>query len=686
MATAPMNHLSELLICPRSASRLRFHGGQFIAADGETVYPVNEGIVDLRCHRKDYYFNPVPRDAMAALTQQAKHVPWWRTIRGFLGHVRYNPDWLDNLVADGRYAWKLLLDLEPNAQVLDLGCGLGNLAKNLAPHVGRVFAMDLTIERLRFARERFARFNSNDDIVLLAGGDGKYLPFPDKSLDLVVVSGVLEWVADDGQYGKSRDAKLAKAIRMSLSIFGDRNPRAIQRRFLQEIRRVLKPTGQLFIAIENRLNLEYFYRRADHHSGLRFASLLPRFVANLYSIVAARRPYRTYTHSLSGYRRLLKSAGFPHAQFFGLSPGYSHLSEIRPLVTEEDFWAPPKPKGLRQRIINHKSFVPAFGIIATSSPVRRSLLGRMLSGIEAQLKPGEPVTVQRFRLTREDQGVLEVNAGQRQFLVHTPFNPAALASMKRQREAVARLREHSGLRHLVPDIPVQGSFQGIEYFVETRLPGRRLDEHLADVSREAYLEQVVALLETINPGSAPTASARLEGDLLRSEVTEPLERIAQALDSPEAVAPLAGLLHRRLLGAPLAGGVVHGDFNVSNILVAEGRVSGLLGWKFFRPVSLPILDFLSYLDSVQAHCFAEKSEVENIELLIKGAWPSQKEWNALQRRYSALRVDFGWHRELVYLSWVQRVSRQLDTYMLYDPTAIARRIVPVLDRFNAGHD
>jgi SAM-dependent methyltransferase len=683
MCMASMNESAGLLHCPRNGSKLRFQGSGFFSQDGDSVYPVEDGIIDLRCNRRDYYFNPVPRSAMTVLTEDARHLPWPQTIRRFMGHVNCNPDWLDNLVADGRYAWKLLLDLDPKAQVLDLGCGLGNLTKNLAPHVGRVFAMDLTIERLRFARERFAHFNSNDDIVLLAGGDGKYLPFPDKSLDLVVLSGVLEWLGDDEEYGESPDGKVTKAIKMALSIFGERNPRAIQQRFLQEIRRVLKPTGQLFIAIENRLNREYFHRRVDHHSGLRFASLLPRFVANLYSIIAARRPYRTYTYSMAGYRSLLKGAGFDRQQFFGLSPGYSHLSEIRPLVTEERFWSPPKHDGLRQRIANNKNLVPAFGIIATSSAVPpRSLLGRLISEIEAALKPDQPLTVQSFRVTEKDQGVLEVNAGGRPYVVKLPFNGVAVASVNREREALDHLKKHSGIGHLVPATVLHGSLQGVDYLVESRLPGRRLAEEGRRVGREAYLEQVVGFLEAMNPRSGGVTKVQLVGDLFRREVHEPLKRIAEMLDSPELIAPLAHLLRRGLLAAEFAGGVVHGDLNWSNILVAEGRISGLIGWHLFRPSGLPILDFLNYLDSVQKQFSPDSSEIEHIELLANGVWPSPKEWTFLRHQYNSLGIDFARHRELVYLSWVHRVAKQLDSHMIYDPKGIDQCVVTVLKRFN----
>src|SRR5205823_4310509 len=106
----------------------------------------------------------------------------------------------------------------------------------------------------------------------------------------------LEWIPDDDSLFERIDSRIGKALKMMTTFFGETNPRKVQLRFLEEICRILKPRGQLFVAIENRFDYEYFMGHPDHHSGLRYSSLLPRFLANLYSIFAARRPYRTYTY------------------------------------------------------------------------------------------------------------------------------------------------------------------------------------------------------------------------------------------------------------------------------------------------------------------------------------------------------------------------------------------------------
>ncbi len=319
----------------------------------------------------------------------------------FLSDVRNNPDWLDNLAGDGRYSWKIFLDLPPQARVLDLGCGLGNLTRSVAPHVAETVAFDLTWERLEFTRERIRKFNLEDRVLTMAGGDGASLPFADNSFDCVMLSGVLEWVASDDSLWRGVPSKLGKLWRMLSLGFGASSPRRVQLDFLREIRRVLKPDGQLFVAIENRTNLEYFRGRVDHHSGILFGSLLPRPLANLWSIYKTRSPYRTYTYSYLGYRRLMRQAGFAKTLFLGLTPGYSHLREIIPYGWQRARWIDATNNKTLSQLRKAAFFIPALGMVSSDGSARRSSLGeRLLSKISGDTGIG-PITFKSLTVSQK---------------------------------------------------------------------------------------------------------------------------------------------------------------------------------------------------------------------------------------------------------------------------------------------
>jgi SAM-dependent methyltransferase len=136
------------------------------------------------------------------------------------------------------------------------------------------------------------------------------LPVPNNSLDIVAFNGVLEWLG---------------------SIDKKRNPVELQREALREAWRVLKPGGYAYIGIENRYSLRYILGDQDDHSFIRFTSLMPRSLANLYCRLRTGGPYFTYTHSLAMYHTLLNETGFSEVKSYFPWPDYRNPTSIVPL-------------------------------------------------------------------------------------------------------------------------------------------------------------------------------------------------------------------------------------------------------------------------------------------------------------------------------------------------------------------
>lgn len=84
-------------------------------------------------------------------------------------------------------AW--LEPLDPNMIVLDVACGAGHVAEQLAPHVRQVVGVDLTPALLELGAERVREAGITN--VLLQEGNAAELPFLDASFDLVVCRGAM---------------------------------------------------------------------------------------------------------------------------------------------------------------------------------------------------------------------------------------------------------------------------------------------------------------------------------------------------------------------------------------------------------------------------------------------------------------------------------------------------------------
>lgn len=666
--------------CPRCLGRLSVSASSSNCLGCGAEYRVDDAIIDLRTHRNDYYFNPVPRNEMRQLTNSGRTQPWFLTIRRFLAAVRHNPDWLDNLVADGRYAWQLFLRLGPDSRVLDLGCGLGNLTKNVAPNVAHVYALDLTYERLRFASLRFDKAGISDRVTLIAGGDSGHLPFPDHSLDCVTLSGVLEWIADDQNVWRHDGSRLGKGIAGVKSFFGKSNPRKSQLRFLEEIRRVLKPEGQLFIAIENRLSYTYFGKRRDHHSGLWYGSLLPRFVANLYSIVARRQPYRTYTYSFRGYARLLRQAGFPVQEYVGLNPGYTHLAELIPLRTGDDVWKAEPATG-RDALKRSRNFVPAFGIICSQKdPRRQSLAEKLAYDISLALGQGDRQPVfSTFHVTGKHKGIIKGSSGDAAFVVKIPFTEPMKAGCEANFAFLETARWVPQLSELTAEPMKKGELHRLSYYVERQLRGKPLRSALTAANAAHFFDAMSKVLNAVNPRTEKREVLSPSGELFLLHLSRPLKQVRETLEGSPLVDRIQRYLESQLDGVPIVSGVAHGDFSVSNVLVEGTDVTGIVDWDGVDHRGLPILDGLSYVDSVSRHLEPGRTPASNVSRLADWKRLSDSERKFLASCYERSELPVDVHPALVCLYWLRHVAQQLPHGLEYDRPAIKRRIEDVFE-------
>ncbi len=79
---------------------------------------------------------------------------------------------------------KFLLKETKNKIVLDIGCGNGRYAKFLAPSSKKYFALDISKEQLKLAKDRTKRLKNIKFIL----SDAEKIPLPNNSVDVIVAS------------------------------------------------------------------------------------------------------------------------------------------------------------------------------------------------------------------------------------------------------------------------------------------------------------------------------------------------------------------------------------------------------------------------------------------------------------------------------------------------------------------
>lgn len=180
---------------------------------------------------------------------------------------------------------------------VDLGCGAGVVSRGLARHFEQVVGVDVNPDNIELART--IAQDAGIENAAYRQAHATELPLENDSVDLVVVNGVLEWVG--------------------VNDTGD-DPRRLQRQVLREVGRVLRPSGVLYLAIENRWHPRTLLR--DPHSGLRWVNAMPRPLANAFSKRWANRPFQTWIYGWRSLRQLVAEAGFSGSDPFIPFTGY----------------------------------------------------------------------------------------------------------------------------------------------------------------------------------------------------------------------------------------------------------------------------------------------------------------------------------------------------------------------------
>ncbi|MFW5798873.1 MAG: methyltransferase domain-containing protein [Planctomycetota bacterium] len=269
--------------------------------------PVRHGIAGFA--DPSFYWGEIDREAMEALLDDLERDGDVAAAVDRAETNRATRRFHRNVLDVNRSDWRYLVPGLTEANVLDIGAGMGANTFGLATVARHVVALEGVMLRCRFleSRRRIEGWNN----VTVVHGDSNRLPLAHGRFDLAVVNGMLEWVA-------MRDNGV--------------DPRLVQRQFLEQVHDRLAPGGRLYVGIENRIGLASFTGAIDH-SGYPYTMLMPRRVADWYVRRKADRDkwrsddnnqgYRTYTYGMGGYRRLLWAAGFTDVEFYWVDPVYN---------------------------------------------------------------------------------------------------------------------------------------------------------------------------------------------------------------------------------------------------------------------------------------------------------------------------------------------------------------------------
>ncbi len=564
---------------------------------------------------------------------------------------------IENLVSEHRAFQKYLLAMRPDDHVLNLGCGWDNTSINLARTVGQVTAIDLTHERLQLLalkKQYYGLYN----LQLCCGGDTPLLPFASETFDAVVMNSVLEWVAADWSVQRAKYARsgaLGKAMNYISEVYTSHRPTEIQKNFLAEVRRVLKPDGQVYIGTDNRHARKHFVGEPDRHTRLRFGSLYPRPLAHLASLLKNSQPYLTYTHGRKGYMRLLEAAGFGSTRFWGVEPDHRSPEKIIDLGRQNHMKR--HIKGHESRKVRalptwvYKATVPCFGIVGSPGQTSLSWLDAVVEDFAHNT--GHETSGYQIAATmvnRKGKLLISLRSPRKEVprvIVKVPFTPRAWKNCWRNNEGLsvfASAHENTGEDSRLcrlPEFVYEGHLGKQWYCVETCLPGSPWDPtqspKLSDSLCKEVIDSLVALSH-LDVGEYP----------IEEEVAEYRHRLTTLTGMTQnsgrydsLIDKLTGMIENTLNEHPHNVMLRKGDFTVSNVMVQNDSLAGIIDLDEWGRTRLLLANFSDFTFSL-ARYLKQLSFSKTMSLLLNGSYsrlPSELRIHATMSKLDAGKRD-----------------------------------------------
>lgn len=602
---SPEGWLAEI-VCPHCRCHLEVNSQVVHCTQCGKDFALVDGIPDFR-YRDEYWCN-VSREKMQELNGLAKATGDWLTSA-----KKIVPQYVDHFIPFDRADMQFLWPTTKDSIILDAGSMWGGWTIPAAQYHKEVYAVDKTLETLLFLKLRSEQMGFQN--IHLVASPLRHLPFPDRFFDLVILNGVLEWVAFDQDvilerhWGKRRDDKAEYS----------EDPTQVQLAVLRELYRVIKPGGCLYLAIENRIGYIYLLGYPDDHMNIPFICFLPRRVANVITRWKLGCDYRTYVYTIPGYRFLLEGSGFSGCKFYGAFNHYNAPRTVIPLDLVEGFRGEIARKyGRRGRAFWAvvpskliKYFSPSVIALATkgiSHAEGRVIRLLKLSGVVEENAPGlQAVKYESRRGNNLAVNYLVYSSGEswpRYFckICRNKESTEFLASESRRLLEAHTLLRGTGLDGQIPKWRFFGTVDGITFlvteFINARVSGFDFNSELTYVAMRRLNRAVNRGMEFLCRFQSVTVCGKVSSVELIGRIEEQRCMLGvQGLVSSESEA-LIGMLEKdiaevRKFSVPVCA--VHGDFDLFYNILFDSQGVRVVDFEHFEPKGLPFLDLMTLL-------------------------------------------------------------------------------------------
>jgi aminoglycoside phosphotransferase len=308
-------------------------------------------------------------------------------------------------------------------------------------------------------------------------------------------------------------------------------------------------------------------------------------------------------------------------------------------------------------------------------------LEALLSQVQQAGRAQEPATywrVLKVSASEKHKSIVFIGDEVPRVVIRVSHSAAAREAETHAYGLLQHLRSRPEVSQLVPEPVCAGQIAGEPYFAERAMPGASLAKVVRLDKRATYLPMVESFLVALNSRPAAQQEESTQA-LAASQFAAPvMARVLPLVQDAALRERTAALLEHSLAGAVYRPGLLHGDYGVSNILVSEARLSGVIDWENAQHAAPSVLDAFNYLDSVHRWCTTGLTLADTVPMLARGEWPIPEELAMLRRAMARDGIPERYLRGFALLYWMRHLSAQLEFQRSNE--ALTQRVRDLLSR------
>jgi len=521
---------------------------------------------------------------------------WQSFIQKYLPGCKSEPNFLNTIIEFTDESINSFRTLIPNiskAHILYIGHNNNEIIQNLAVYSKKVTALFFSKEHLVIQHNKSGLRHTPRNIEFIFADKSKILPFIDETFDGVILDRVIEEL-----FVNAHEIQPQEHL------------------FMSELNRSLKTKGWLFQKSENR-----FSKLVLLDVIRSFKSCLSFFSYKSIDQKQIDNKVGCHLRSVNGYKKHLKSNGFLPLKVWGMDNSQKTIDNLIDLSNKSqitDFLKNSRFPFNRLPPWLYRLVIPTVGILATKSDAVLSVLDIIIAQILKHLElSSNEINISSCLVNRKCKCVVVIDLltdPGNKIILKIPIDKISDNHLEHNYLGLEYIQSHylkgkskQIIGKLFPKPIMRGGYDGIPYYVESSISG---NPWIANQSLDVCNSISQYLIELANISELNFKPKSNDIGLINKiiYIKEFVEKHSMNMSKDFSSVTLEIVRLELINNTPRY--FYKSDFSVSNILVENGEVNGIIDMDFWGTSHNKLVDYADFIQSYTRNfCSFSQSQI-----------------------------------------------------------------------------